>query len=661
MPPTPTTPSLGTYTLNGKAEKPAASQSVASAAPKLSQSVGPGRVPSPTMKSKRPSLPRPESPQRKTQHASSTPQTRPSIGKPSLSKSMIGGPRHAPSPVPPKFGGSVRGTKDLTGDPGKRVPVTPKPAIRKPTGARPISPTRGGSQITTQLGPEPLFDEDSDNTPVGLNKTKPPTRNSQQTSRPTSNQDTEIRLLRTQLQERDRQLEKYASDLDEMQNSITELQTLSPRTTSTNNRSSRESAVESLDAPSLRALVREKDEKIATLIREFDSHRADFRETIDILEHTADETNRHYEERLAHLEGQLRDHNDREGDVQSVAEQLLTLERHVEELEEGLEDSRRGESEARAEVEHLRGEVERGKAEMRREKEKAAVTRAYSGESASDSRYQREIAHRDNEINGLKAIIHSLSRDPSSTSPSSPRSSRRSKQDTSNQANDQADARTAEERRRREQLEREIKELQDLVDRKTYREEELEQEVQRLHKHTSQLSSAPSNDTAVANNSTASRHNSSSHIRTDSRRDRAVVASPTTLDPSDDNHSSTTQLTDNSALWCEMCETSGHDILHCTSMSGSAPPPRSQPQPPASIGVYRPQYRSPSTNDIHSANSKGKDRDDIGPAPKTRMPNPMDSGMVAGRESGVVDSTKWCALCERDGHESVDCPFDDVL
>jgi hypothetical protein len=32
---------------------------------------------------------------------------------------------------------------------------------------------------------------------------------------------------------------------------------------------------------------------------------------------------------------------------------------------------------------------------------------------------------------------------------------------------------------------------------------------------------------------------------------------------------------------------------------------------------------------------------------------------AAGKSSGVIDESKWCALCERDGHESIDCPFDE--
>jgi len=48
-------------------------------------------------------------------------------------------------------------------------------------------------------------------------------------------------------------------------------------------------------------------------------------------------------------------------------------------------------------------------------------------------------------------------------------------------------------------------------------------------------------------------------------------------------------------------------------------------------------------------------------SPVPIIPNPMDQGPVAGKESGVVDVNKWCALCERDGHESVDCPFDNAF
>ena len=693
MPPTPTTPSLAAMNLGGRGEKGTYTPPTPSMAPAFSQSVGPGRAPSPMTKAKRPSLPRPESPQRKAQNASSTPQARPSLGKPNLSKSMIGGPRYAPSPTPGKFGASVRGTKNVTGDPGKKLPVTPAPPIRKPTGAR--APSRSESRSESRLGPEAMFDEESDNTPIGLARTAPVLRLGQERSRPTSKQDGELKQLRSQLEQRDKQLEKYATDLEEMQNSLAELQTVTPKQNSVTTRSSRGSGIDDLDAPSLRALVREKNEKITALTHEFDTHRADFRDTIDILEHTSDETNRHYEERIASLETELRNRNNRDDDVESVAQQLVLLEKQVEDLEEGLEDSRRGESEARGEVEHLRGEVERGRAELRREKEKVATALRPGGDSPSDARLQREIAHRDNEINGLKAIIHSLSRDTSAASPNSPKSSRRLKHSSRDQSNGSTDAQLAGERQAREKLEREIKDLENLVDRKTYREEELEHEIQRLRKHGSQVSA----DTNGFSERTVI--NKGNHRLDDSKgsmpnhwRDRPLHQGPTrsisNVDSVPDSDAHSTTMTDNSSLWCEMCETAGHDILHCTSM-GSQPsshPPNTTtaaanthnynnntssyhtthgPQPHGnnlSAHPHQNDYPAPLSPSRSPAPGSGRDArgGEAASTPKAqqaRKPNPMENCMVAGKESGVIDEAKWCALCERDGHESVDCPFDD--
>ncbi|KAG8526940.1 uncharacterized protein KY384_008369 [Bacidia gigantensis] len=683
-PQTPTSPPL---TTNGTESRPSKAITPASNlgfTPKLSQSVGPGRVPSPTARSKRPSLPRPESPQRKPTNAGSTPLARPSVGKPSLSKSMIGGPRHVPSPTPNRFGGSVRGARETPGDPSKRPPATPKPAIRKPTGSRPLSPSRSPSRLEPKLGPEAMFDEESDNTPVSNSSSALLAKLSQKASRPSSNQEKELRSLRSQLQERDKLLEKYAADLDEMQNSVAELQAVTPKHSSATNRSSLASGVEDLDTPSLRALVREKNEKIAALTREFDSHRADFRDTIDILEKTSDETNKHYEDRIAGLELQLSSTRGHEEEIESVTEQLMMLEKHVEELEEGLEDSRRGESEARAEVEHLRGEVERGKAELRREREKPAAGRGF-GDGSKDPSSLREIAHRDNEINGLKAIIHSLSRDASATSPSSPRSSRRSKHDSHQQPNPQVEAQLSEARRINEKLGLENKNLEELVDRKTEREDRLEQEIQRLRKHSSQLSSAPSNGysdrTSIPTNNQNHHQNQSNHKSNPSKqswRDRPL-ASPPASSGGDDR--SATTMTEDSALWCEICEEHGHDILHCTNMSSNPLPLSTQPQTNGVSATAHPHSnlsaRAHNADDFPAPLSpsrspapdsgRNRDREQINSVPanpppqaeKWRMPNPTDNGMVPGKASGFVDAGKWCALCERDGHESVDCPFDD--
>ena len=120
----------------------------------------------------------------------------------------------------------------------------------------------------------------------------------------------------------------------------------------------------------LKALLQSKDDKIATLIAEFESHRSDFRSTLDTLELASTETERVYEAKVDELLEERRTLMAQSEDVESVAHQLRQLEEVVQELEEGLEDARRGEAEARGEVEFLRGEVERVRAELRRERER---------------------------------------------------------------------------------------------------------------------------------------------------------------------------------------------------------------------------------------------------------------------------------------------------
>lgn len=135
----------------------------------------------------------------------------------------------------------------------------------------------------------------------------------------------------------------------------------------------------------LRTMLQEKNDKIAMLTAEFDTHRADFRNTLDTLELASTETERVYEKRVDDLLEERRILSAQGEDVESVAEQLRQLEEVVQELEEGLEDARRGEAEARGEVEFLRGEVERVRAELRREKERHGGNGNGNGGSNSNS------------------------------------------------------------------------------------------------------------------------------------------------------------------------------------------------------------------------------------------------------------------------------------
>ena len=669
MPPTPDTPNLGASYLGARAKEPKVYTPTSSSNSKFSQSIGPGRVRSPDFKPKsRPSLPRPESPLRRGQTNVSTPSVRPSIGTPKLSKSVIGGSRYAPSPTPAKFGASLRAgaTKDLA----KKVMNINKPTPKTPDSIRPQS------RSDSRLGPEDMFDEESDNTPIGIARTKSAVGAEQRSKHEPDHED-EIQKLREMLEMRDRQLEKQTSDLEEMQSSLAELQIVTPKHYSAGTARSRGSGLDDLDSSSLRALVREKNEKIATLSTDFDAHRAQFRSTIDSLERTSDETNRIYEQQVDGLKQEIRKLQDRGDDVESVesvAQQLKQLEELVQELEEGLEDARRGEAEARGEVEYLRGEVERTQSEIQREREKAAAALKEAGVSNggafSPNGPSKEIEQKDDEIRGLKAIIHSLSRDmPSEIG--SPRSGSRRVSKRHSQANGHADSQIIEERQAREKLEREIKDLEGLVDRKTYREEELEHEIERLRKsaHVSIGSNGYSERTAGPNgNHRSDLSRSSSHDWRDQNPSSKRQVSHLESMPESDNHS--TAMTEDSSQYCEMCETFGHELWSCPRSyeddksqqdkpihdssrhkgrdsivedpNGLAvPPPHTRAYPPPSSPSRSPP-RSPATT------------------PKAKMPNPMDQGPVAGKGSGAIDLEKWCALCERDGHQSVDCPYEDI-
>lgn len=644
----------------------------------FSQSVGPARAPSPMgKKPPRQSLPRPESPVRRLQ-----------LGTPRPSMTTPGPkvPTRYGSPTTHKFAQSVRGT---AGDPSKLAPGRQRKASIGPRSASALG------NITSSTTPSSLTDDET--TPVGVQRTqtngslgsvssfnqklRPGSRaasragNHANELRPPSRaintaNDEEIERLKAKLADRDRQLREQASALADMESNLSELSGLIDNQDAMQLQQGRRDSIEDKDVASLRAQLREKNDKIAMLTAEFDAHRADFRSTIDTLEMASTETERVYEKRIEELMQEIHELQDRTADVDNVASQLKQLEELVQELEEGLEDARRGEAEARGEVEFLRGEVERTRSELRREREKAqaAMNGSPNGNKNSAS---KDLEQKEDEIRGLKAIIHSLSRDSVPGGEDKKR----------------AQSQSLEDRVAREKLERELAELHNMLNSKTAREEELERELESLRRGSATTGTLNSRGSVMTVGSNTNKQRNS--LR-DSRG--TVVAAPrspelhhkvmpgggmrhsrgATLDtmPESDAYSTATE---NSTLWCEICETAGHDILTCTNMfgpnagqNGTIP----KEEEPARTGkdVVREGLKNLPVPNMHD--------DSIKPAPlsplKTKLavtvppevkilPNPMESGPVAGKESGVVDAGKWCALCERDGHDSVDCPFEDAF
>jgi hypothetical protein len=489
----------------------------------------------------------------------------------------------------------------------------------------------------------------------------------------------EINRLKKQLEDRDKQLKEQAVSLAEMESSLIEIQSLMPEAGSMHGRSRSGGLYEDADTAQLRALIREKNEKISMLVAEFDAHRADFRSTIDTLELASTETERVYEKRVEELLAEIREFQDRGEDVETVARQLKQLEDLVQELEEGLEDARRGEAEARGEVEFLRGEVERTRAELRREREKAAAALKSAEDTVRDNGDSRDIEQRDDEIRGLKAIIHSLSSGPDLTETGSRNSLQRNGTFPSVDADEISRMHASLER-----LEREKKELQGLVERKAFREEELEQEIEKLQR-SSVISNAFSDKTAMQEKRSSGRDSKGTVMSWRGSSHYKGEVKPLASMAEADSASSTAGST---VLWCEICETGGHDILTCPNMEGgNKAATNGTVESQATAGSSPKEAKSHFKNVSISSQDPDKPKPLLmakktsslppppGIAPTGPLPNPvavssppapvapapissvLDS-LVAGKD-GTKNPNKWCAICEHDGHDSINCTLED--
>lgn len=545
-------------------------------------------------------------------------------------------------------------------------PAVPRPNLRRPSLPRPESPriappklslsglrtpsaaskASNGYQRSPVKAPSRLSDRppsrvsvDDDASSYG--------RPSDFSMRPSSTETLELREqvknLEKQLLDRDKQLEEQTRILTDFQKTMEE--------------------IEGGDNFNVRTQLRERNERINQLTAEFDGHRADFRSTLDTLEIAASETERVYEQRLDELMQQNKELQDRGEDVEIVAQQLKQLEELVSELEEGLEDARRGEAEARAEVEFLRGEVERTKLELKKERDNsvAALKDTQGGESPVKGSH--DLDQKDDEIRGLKAIIHSLSR-------GNPNAANLGENSSTN----------ADQGEHVVQLEQRLQEAESNTGRKDARIEELERELQDLRlasggggrdrSSTVTLSQSKQDKPPGSQNNIATNQANQIHRLSD----RTVVPNDWHDAPSDPrqhsrgiSNSSQQRLepmpesersSDDDGQWCEICETGGHDILNCTSMFGS-----DKPEPKANATAKPAETRAAQVapksdgNPAESTQKTGRDVVLEGLKGIGGLGSSMDP--VAGKSSGVVDESKWCALCERDGHESIDCPFDE--
>jgi len=406
-------------------------------------------------------------------------------------------------------------------------------------------------------------------------------------------------VLQSQLANKERQLAEQAHQLQDMESSLKEIQAMMPDSSL----SSRKPSINSLnnyttnnaETDVSRRTLQEKNDKITSLIAEFDGHRADFRATIETLESASNETVRVYELRIADLlsENQdLRDSVTAQQDVESIAAQLKALEELVAELEDGLEDARRGEAEARGEVEFLRGEVERGRSELRREREKASPMTDCDNNHGSMDRDEL-LRGKDAEIKTLIAALEQQSHLMTNGETSSSNHLKGSGIYSETDMTEMNNLRTV---------------IQDLRMQNNSLQEQLH-----VTGHNQRIS-----PTAQTNG----RSRFAINVKADKPATKEIKDSSPTM----------------TNIRCEGCDQIGHDILHCdafnkSTLSGkskkdwTAVSPRASPM---TSTVKLNNQADPNSSPVHNSN-------------KTIT-------------NGNAD--KWCALCEQDGHLAFDCPND---
>ena len=247
------------------------------------------------------------------------------------------------------------------------------------------------------------------------------------------------------------------------------------------------------------------------------------------------------------------------------------------------------------------GEVERGRSELKREREKAAA--AVNGSGASP----KALEQKDDEIRGLKAIIHNFSTSPQSSKHNSSLYFKSSE---------------------------EVSRLQAALNDSQKAKEGLEEELEQLRR-----------DSAMTNGHAHARNESEQTAK--GSRPRADTIKATFAE-----HAKPLAATNGNAkekLFCEMCESLEHDTLDCDH--------------------FKTNHDASTTDSEGTTNVLG-DHDEASIA-GVEKPAPLSPAisMSSGRENEkqlghakVGDRTesdpsdKWCALCEKEGHLAYECP-----
>lgn len=405
---------------------------------------------------------------------------------------------------------------------------------------------------------------------------------------------------KNQLKERDDQLQEQTTLLRDLESTFVEFQNLKEAEEAERDAqgpldSQNPEFMEEMKLNHARELE-ERDRKLGSLKTQLEERRSEFRETLDDLQTDMQESSAAYLREIQALQTKL-------GDAETLKTRVQELEHLVQDLETGggsVNQVKNQDNKAQimklAELENMLLEKDQNLADMKEQLEQA---RQQAKDMASASQVSSPIS-----------------------SPFSKRMSNGNILDDS--VNEKLKQQLKSERAQRIQFENEISNLESIIEAKIFREEELERELEALRnekleytkQHQDSAASTPKARTPLKTKQVFSAENTPKAVATTEGLLEALpIKSPESVSVtgtaiSNDNVSTPTS---------GKVDLKENDEHHAAAGKTPSPGFTELATPEESLPIYK---------------------------------SPKKIDLANGRE-------KWCGLCEREGHESIECPFEE--
>lgn len=409
---------------------------------------------------------------------------------------------------------------------------------------------------------------------------------------------------RNQLKERDNQLQEQTTLLRDLESTFVEFQNLKEAEEAERDAQEPLNAqnpeyIEDLKLNHARELE-ERDRKLGSLKTQLEERRSEFRETLDDLQTDMQDSSAAYVREIQALQTKL-------GDAETLQTRVQELERLVQDLETGG------------------GSVN----QVKNQDNKAQIMKLAELENVLLQKDQN-LADMKEQLDQAREQVKSMSLASVASSPlSSPFSKRMSNGNILDESvNEKLKQQLKSERAQRIQFENEISNLESIIEAKIFREEELEREIEALRNekldytkhHLASESSTPKARTPLKTKQAFSAENTPKAVATTEGLLEALpIKSPESITVSGTaiSNNDVTISTPTSAK-VDLKENDGY---HPATAAGKTPSPgfTELATPDESLPIYK---------------------------------SPKKIDLANGRE-------KWCGLCEREGHESIECPFEE--